>query len=163
MGLQDKMIEKLIKKAMGGDMPDISQLMGGYDFKNGILKADVEYWIDKNAQNDLKLDGDGVIILRSDSEYTASALNIGTTLTLKIIPPTIAFVYIPISAIYPKTAFNILLPNEEKHISFYCFSNQSSHFVRDNIKKGTAIGYGFFIPYTPINSINFINKNADTP
>jgi hypothetical protein len=160
MSLSDKMIDQMMKKAFGGgNIPDLGQMMGGYEFKDGMLKASIEYTL---SEGELDIQN-GRVVLYSDRKYSASVLNIGTTLRLKIIPPTIAFVYIPYPIIYPKNEFNILFPNVEKWIDFSCYSSQSSSFVRNEIKKGTEIGYGFFIPFTSINSVNFINKNANTP
>lgn len=150
----------MLEKMMGGDMPDVSQMMKGYTFKDGTLKPQVEY-----SLSDGELDiHDGIITLYTNKEYSPSDWIIQTTLSLKIIAPAMGFVYIPYAVIKPVSNFSILLPERgTDRITFYNKSNELNPDPRTNqIPKGTPIGYGFFIPLNPISTIDFIKHNAIT-
>jgi hypothetical protein len=153
----DKFMQKSLEKKLGGSLPDFMEMMKGYTFENGVLKQQVEYSLSEGELDQQK----GFIMLYADADYTASSACINATLTIKIVAPTMAFIYIPFTSIKPLSEFNILLPNQEEKLCFLVISSVFSTNIRtEEIKKGTPIGYGFFIPINPINTIDFINQNA---
>lgn len=149
-------INKAIESLMG-KLPDMNQLMPGYELKDGKLKAVVEY---STTNNEEVVDESGVIMLyANDSILIPSNIPtmLLTQLTLNIKPKEMAFVYFLTAPALTSLGANILLPNKKENIFFWATSTTGGTV---NIAKGTRIGYGYFQPIIPMNNIALTLQDA---
>ena len=150
--------KNMLEKMMGMQMPDLSGVMEGYELTVGNqIKANVDY---ECSEGDLEIQN-GVIILRLDNTKNKefySKNELITTLTLKIKPPNVAFIFFLTHPNFHSVGTNIIFPKENKRVGFNILpSAVSFHAILKNV-----LGYGYFIPYIPISTINFTNINATT-
>lgn len=154
----EKLAEKLMKQVP--DMPDMSAMMGGYEFKDGALKAGIDYWTSDGRDLDI---GFGMIRLFAAEDVVINKeypKQLDTTLALNIKPPNIAFKFqlVPFElreCIVP----SIRLPNDKDCIFFHAMCRSAERY---EVKKGDLVGLGYFIPIVPTNNIAFTNQNATT-
>jgi hypothetical protein len=153
----DKLIQKLM--AQVPNMPSMDGIMNGYEFKDGKLKASVEYWIEGGGELDIK---SGLVILRTKGETSIHHImkrRIESNLSLLIKPDNLAFLFFSLNDYFDSNESGIITPNNKETVGFSVKSNTHS---MANLPDGTIIGYGLFIPYIPTNNISFINQNVPT-
>jgi len=147
--------ESLLKNA---GVPKLDDLMGGYVLDGNKLKADIKYWMSEYS-DDIDRSEDGIILLYSDSFIIPSAHwcnTINTTLTLEVIPPSMAFIYFLTDYRFISSGRNIILPNGKQKVTFTITSKSEDSILN----KGEEIGYGFFIPIVPMDNIK-LNKQEN--
>jgi hypothetical protein len=153
-----KLTEKLMNKVP--DLPDMSGALGGYEFKDGMLKAGVDYWTSDGKEIDAKF---GFVRLYAAEHVNVNNLcpqRVDTTLTLDIKPPSIAFKFELVSREMRACLLpHIRMANDKDRISFQvmCYQEEGMH-----INKGDLIGLGYFIPVIPLNNILLNKQNAPT-
>ncbi len=153
----DKLIQKLM--AQIPSMPSMDGMMNGYDFKDGKLKAAVEYWIAGGGEIDLK---SGLIVLHADADAFVSQRvksRVESDLSLLIKPDNIAFLFFSQNDYFLTVESGIVIPNVKESVGFSVMSNTDRGMT---VQKGEIIGFGLFIPYIPTNNISFINQNVPT-
>lgn len=152
----EKLIEKLMAKVP--NMPAVSDMMGGYEFKDGSLKATVEYWSDNG---DIVKENE-VIPLQSMGDFWVTHTNssfVSTDLSIRIKPNNMAFMLVLTNTKLINAGSTFIFPNEKQRV---VFSVISANAEERQIWKNELLGYGIFIPYIPINNISFTNQNANT-
>jgi len=153
--------EKLIQKLMDQvpNMPSMSGMMNGYEFKDGKLKASVEYWIAGGGEIDFK---SGLVILHADADAFVSQRvksRVESDLTLLIKPDNLAFLFFSQNDFFLTVESGIVIPNIKESVGLSVMSNTHRGMT---VQKGEVIGFGLFIPYIPTNNISFTNQNVPT-
>jgi hypothetical protein len=140
MNVSNFEISESLLKNVG--VPNLDSIMGGYTLDGGKMKANINYWDSRDIN--MSID-QGIILLYNDiSVYVgASSINIMTTLTLEILPPTIAFIYFFTDNRFVSVKFRV------KSVDF-----------GKSLYMGSLLGYGFFIPILPFSNIKF-NKQEN--
>lgn len=153
----DKLIQKLM--AQVPNMPSMDGMMNGYEFKDGKLKAAVEYWIEGGGELDIK---SGLVVLRAKPDTFIHHIykrRLDSNLSLLIKPDNLAFLFFSQNDYFSTSETGIIIPNVKENVGF-SISNNTTKIVK--FLGGEIIGFGLFIPYIPTNNISFTNQNVPT-
>lgn len=151
----DKLIQKLM--AQVPNMPSMDGIMNGYEFKDGKLKASVEYWIEGGGELDMK---SGLVLLRTKEKAFVHHIykrRIESNLSLLIKPDNLAFLFFSQNDYFGNNESGIIIPNSKERVGFSVKSNTVTPAI---LPAGEIIGFGLFIPYIPTNNISFTNQNV---
>lgn len=154
MNFGEKALGALMEKM---NVPKLDDMFGGYEFKDGKMKAGVEYAM---LVGDIEFEN-GFVVLRAGANVdigTAVPVYIPTTLALTIKPPSLAFKYFLKDKGVVATNSCIIMPSGKQVVDFIVVSGTNPPI--NAFRQGEIIGYGYFIPIVPIDNIAFTQQNA---
>jgi hypothetical protein len=146
-------------ESIASRLPDMGSVVAGYEFKDGQLKANVDYWV----ADDKELLKNGDIVLLTNEKSMMAFPNMTTVLTtqltLLIKPPTMVFVYFLLHPQLINMGANVIASNVKDEVKFLVSSATGKTI---SIPKGESLGYGYFQPIIPMNNISLNKQNATT-
>ena len=154
MNIGNKIMESIV-----GKMPNMDSLLAGYEFKDGIMKANVDYWV--AGDKELSKSGDIILLTNEKPMYVSPNMPVvlNTQLTLLIKPPTMVFVYFLLHPQLVNMGANVISSNIKEEIQFTVSSAVGKTV---SIPQGAALGYGYFQPIIPMYNLLLNKQNATT-
>jgi hypothetical protein len=142
-----------------GKLPDMGSLIAGYEFKDGVLKSQVDYWVADDKE--LTKSGDIIMLTNEKSMLVSPHMKfvLTTQLTLLIKPPTMVFVYFLLYPSLINLGANVIASNIKDTVTFIVTSTTGKTV---NVPRGASLGYGYFQPIIPMNNILLNKQNAVT-
>jgi hypothetical protein len=142
---------KKIMDSILGKLPDMNNMMVGYEFKDGNLKPQIDYKM--HGDVDIATVNGCVLLHASEDTFIGDTPTLLLTdLSLSIKPPNMIFLAILTDHRLSGTMAEIITSGDTYRVSFMVPS-----INRVFVKKGSVLGYGVFIPCIPTNNIS-LNK-----
>lgn len=150
-------LAKKIMESMIGKLPNMDSMVQGYEFKDGVMKAQVDYKM--HGDTDINIANGAILLHASDDVFVApnSSVILLTDVSLSIKPPNMIFMCFLTDHRLIGGMTEVIFPNENYRVSFTV-----SAINRIFVKKGNILGYGIFVPYVPTNNVSFTKLNGTT-